>query len=106
GEYMITDSSMIIYAKLERRRFNILMSINASIVIFYVFGGSSRCSAKDENDPRGTGFDFRVKMEFPFEINEILSHRPTISRISSPGLRSCSSNTLVICCLGFMIISS
>lgn len=63
---------MIIYANLERRRSNILMSINASVVIFYTLGGFARCSAKDEDDPRGTGFDFRVKMEFPFEVNESL----------------------------------
>lgn len=61
---------MIINANLSRRRTNILMSINASIVILYTLEGLVRCPAKDEDNPYGTEFDLRVQMEFPFEVNE------------------------------------
>ncbi|XP_025163772.1 uncharacterized protein LOC112590685 [Harpegnathos saltator] len=72
-EYITTDSRvypMVIYANLSRRYCNILMSINASAAIFYALGGFVRRSAKDEDNPRGTKFDFPVQMDFPFEVNE------------------------------------
>lgn len=73
---MIADSSMIIYANLEQRCSNILISINTSVVIFYALGGFTRCSTKDENDSHGTEFDFRVKMEF---LSRLMS--PSSSRL-------------------------
>lgn len=63
-------STMIRHANLSRQCSNVMITMNALAVFFYVIGGPILRSIIQKNNRESSTRELPIKMEFPFKVND------------------------------------